>query len=521
MIQAGRLAELRWPDFGDFRPPLADFYQFRQYALAWVKDGKPTAQARVVIEAVLHADERGLEAEDYDGRRWADRIAALQGLHPGPSASDLARFDLALSVSLMRFVSDMHIGRLNPRYFHSGFNISPAKYDLAQFLQQRIVDAQDVNAALEMAEPPFPSYQQARRALAAYLRLAQEDGGEQLPVPEKPVRRGEAYPGVPRLARLLRLIGDLSPGPALPEGTTIYDGSLAEAVKHFQLRHGLDPDGRLGNATLGQLNLPLNRRVRQLVLALERWRWVPHEFSHPPIIVNIPEFQLRAWDEAGKVALTMRVVVGKAYRSETPVFAKEMRYVIFRPYWNVPASIQVKEMMPKIRKDRNYLVKNGFEVTNTRGEVVSEGEVSAEILADLRGGRLSVRQKPGPKNSLGLAKFMFPNEYDVYLHGTPETELFSRSRRDFSHGCIRVEDPVKLAAWVLQGKPAWTEDSIQEAMHGTETLQVNLGDPIMVLVFYTTAVALADGRILFLQDIYGYDAAMERVLAQGRPFPVL
>ena len=184
----------------------------------------------------------------------------------------------------------------------------------------------------------------------------------------------------------------------------------------------------------------------------------------------------------GNVALAMKVVVGKAFRSETPVFAKDMRYIIFRPYWNVPPSIQRRELVPQIRKNRDYLVKNAYEVTDSRGEVVSEGEVSDEILEGLRRGGLSVRQRPGPKNSLGLVKFMFPNEFDVYLHSTPATELFSRSRRDFSHGCIRVEDPERLAVWALDEKPSWTEDRIRAAMQGTDTIQVNLDNPIPVLV---------------------------------------
>jgi len=258
--------------------------------------------------------------------------------------------------------------------------------------------------------------------------------------------------------------------------------------------------------------------VQQLVLALERWRWVPHEFPEPPIIVNIPEFRLHAWDEKGQAALSMKVVVGKAYRSETPVFAKEMKYVIFRPYWNVPTSIQVRELVPKIRKDPEYLTKQGYEVTDGQGSVVSDGPVSVEMLADLRRSRLLIRQKPGQKNALGLAKFMFPNEFDVYLHGTPETELFSRSRRDFSHGCIRIEDPVNLAVWVLRKNPEWSEARILAAMHGDRTVQVNLLDPNLVLILYTTAVVGEDGKVQFFRDIYGYDAAMATVTAGGYPY---
>ncbi len=232
----------------------------------------------------------------------------------------------------------------------AGFNIGPAKYDLAHFLRQQLVDAQDMNAALATTEPPFPSYRLAREALATYLGLAREDSREELPVRAAPVRRGGTYAGVERLTRLLRLVGDLPTDAVVPAGETVYSSALEEAVKRFQGRHGLDTDGQLARPTLEQLNAPLQRRVRQLQFALERWRWVPHEFSHPPIIVNIPEFQLRAWDEADAVALSMKVIVGQAYRNETPVFAKDMRYIVFQPYWHVPLSIQRCEMCTPISR---------------------------------------------------------------------------------------------------------------------------------------------------------------------------
>jgi L,D-transpeptidase YcbB len=519
MIQAGNAPNLRFPDISRHRGDLTNFYGPSGYGLVWVNEGRATAQALAAIETLQDAESRGLNPEEYDGPRWAQRIQRLQRSDPLPSAADLAGFDLALTVAMMRYVSDVHLGRVNPRYFHSAFNIGPAKYDLAQFLRQRLVDADDVNAVLATAEPPFPSYRQAREALATYLRLAREDSGEKLPVPAAPVRRGGAYPGVERLTQLLRRVGDLPADAVLPAEEAVYSSALEEAVKRFQGRHGLDTDGRLGRATLEQLNTPLQRRVRQLQFALERWRWVPHEFSHPPVVVNLPEFQLRAWDEVGRVALSMKVIVGEAYRNETPVFAKDMGSIVFRPYWNVPLSIQRRDLVPKILKDRDYLAKNDYEVTNNRGVVVSTGTVSDETLEGLRRGQGLLRQKPGPLNSLGPVVFMFPNEFDVYLHGTPAPELFSRSRRDFSHGCIRVEQPEKLAAWALHEEPGWDERRVLSAMQGSQTIHVKLHQPIPVLVFYTTAMVAWDGTVSFLQDIYGHDAAMEQVLAKGYPYP--
>jgi len=288
-------------------------------------------------------------------------------------------------------------------------------------------------------------------------------------------------------------------------------------VKHFQRRHGLEPNGILDAPTLRELNTPLSRRVTQLQLALERMRWLPHEFTRPPIVVNIPEFRLYVLNEKYVTAFTMKVVVGKAYGHQTPVFANEIRSVIFRPYWNVPQSIVKAEMIPHLKKDPSYLSKNSYEIVDKDERVVREGPVSDETLAELRAGKLRIRQTPGPENALGLVKFEFPNQYDVYMHGTPAKELFSRTRRDFSHGCIRVEDPVKLADWVFQGMPEWTEDNIRSAMNGEKTMEVKLKEPIPVLIFYSTAVVLEGEEPHFFQDIYALDADLLRALAQHVP----
>jgi len=213
-------------------------------------------------------------------------------------------------------------------------------------------------------------------------------------------------------------------------------------------------------------------------------------------------------------------VVGKAYGHQTPVFADDMRYLIFRPYWDVPMSIQMAELVPKIRRNRNYLADNDFEVTTYNGTVVTDGEVDDDVFDKLRSGALVIRQKPGPKNALGLVKFIFPNHYNVYLHSTPVPELFLKPRRDFSHGCIRVQDPVALAAWVLRDKPEWTLDRIKEVMNGNETLQVNLAKPIPVVILYSTAVVEPDGEVRFFRDIYNYDLKLDQDLAKGYPFPI-
>ena len=270
---------------------------------------------------------------------------------------------------------------------------------------------------------------------------------------------------------------------------------------------------------MADLNVPLTSRVRQMQLTLERWRWVSVTAHAAPIVANIPEFRLRAFDENIKIALTMNVVVGKAYGHGTPVFEDEMEYVVFRPYWSVPYSITKAELVPHVVRDPDYLVKKGFEVVNSRQEVVTSGTVTSDDLAQLRAGTLFIREVPGPKNSLGLVKFIFPNNFNVYMHDTPARQLFSQSRRDFSHGCIRLERPADLAVWVLRDNPGWDMDRVRAAMNGSTTQQVNLAHPIPVLIVYATVIVTEDGIVHFYDDIYKHDAALDKVLAKGYPYP--
>ena len=516
LLEAADLPDLRWPGFQNYQEEVKEFYGAFNETLPWIQDSEPTPQALAITQALKRAETKGLRAEDYDGPRWDERTETLQQAKPAPE-SDLVRFDLALTVSTMRYISDLHIGRVNPRLFHFGLDIDRKQFDLSEFLRLELVHAKDVSEVMDKIEPPFPAYRRTIDALNRYLELARQDDGEPLPVPAKVVKPGDSYPGMALLAKRLRLVGDLSAQDEASTTGLIYQGGVVNAVKHFQERHGLDSSGRIDAQTFKQLNTPLWRRVVQLQLTLDRWRWLPHQFERPPIVVNIPEFRLHADNKDYQWALSMKVVVGRAYRHKTPVFANQIKSVIFRPYWNVPLSIQRAEILPHIEKNPSYLLENSYEIVDRSGHVVSEGAVSDALKDSLRSGKLAVRQRPGPDNALGLVKFEFPNSYDVYMHGTPAKELFSRSRRDFSHGCIRVEDPVALAAWILRDKPEWTPEAIRNAINGDETIQVDVKDPIPVLILYGTAVVKEDGEIQFFDDIYGYDAALERVLNEDYP----
>jgi murein L,D-transpeptidase YcbB/YkuD len=502
LAAAGRLDELRWPVFSDVQRDVIGFYGLSGYAPVWTRNGAATPQALALVAALEHADQKGLDARDYDGGRWQARLARLD------TETERVHFGLALTVSAMRYVAAIRYGRANP---------DKHRDDLAPIVWH-LIDSSSVSSNLERQEPPYAGYRFALTALELYRRLAENERSANLPATKKPVDPGSSYAGIPSLAERLSVLGDLPPDAAASADSQDYRGPLVDAVKHFQLRHGLDADGRLGAKTLAELNTPLSFRIRQLELALERWRWVPREFARPPIVVNIPEFRLRVLDSSFRTALEMKVVTGKAGRLHTPIFSASLQYVIFRPYWNVPYDIQRRELVPAIEKDPQYLEKNGYEVVTPQGQVVTNEIVTEDVLAQLRRGRLHIRQVPGPKNALGAVKFMLPNDNDVYLHDTPARQLFAHSRRDFSHGCIRVENALDLAAWVLRDQPLWTRDKMQEAMNGEKSMRADLTAPIPVLVVYATAVAHADGTVSFLDDIYGMDAALQKQIESGVPY---
>jgi murein L,D-transpeptidase YcbB/YkuD len=510
VVDRGKLPDLDRPSFEDLKGETREFYDALRDSLAWVSHSKPTSQALAMIHLLKIADEKGLNAEDYDGPRWDSRLPRLEQPDPLREAH-LVMFDVSLTVSTMRYISDLNIGRVNPRLFHFELDIQDRRIDLSEFLKGMLASGSDLASRVQDVEPPFPTYRRTILALQKYRELAREDDGERLPAAGKTIQPGDSYAGVPRLFRLLRLLGDL-PRAATAPPSTVYEGALTEGVKHFQERHGIEPTGLVGEETLKALNTPIGRRVTQLELALERWRWAPHAFVRPPMVVNIPEFRLRADDEEYHWVLSMKVVVGKAYGHRTPVFASEIQSVIFRPYWNVPLGIQREEFLPKIEENPAYLAENSYDIVDSGGNIFDEDPARDEVRDRLRSGQLGIRQRPGPDNALGLVKFDFPNQFDVYMHGTPSTELFSKSRRDFSHGCIRVEDPVALAQWVLRDRPEWTVENMRSAMYGETTIRVALLKPIPVLIVYGTAVVMEDGQVRFFEDIYGYDEVLERAL---------
>jgi murein L,D-transpeptidase YcbB/YkuD len=391
------------------------------------------------------------------------------------------------------------------------------KQDRAQ--QQRLAAGNDLKSELAGIDPPFVGYRELRKALFRYMRLASEDNGEKLPMPTDMGYPGPPYPGFIRLTQLLRLLGDLPDDYSAAEASSqAYDPALLQAVGHFQERHGLSATRYLDTETIEQLNIPLSYRVQQIRLALERYRWPRNDFPQATIVVNIPALRLYAFNDEGKVALTMKVDVGDDFKeSRTPVLENHIEYLVFRPYWDVPLSIQRVDFVPFVAQYPGYLAEHHFDFTTSTGQRAAHGDVTKEVLAGLRTGRLRIRQRPGSDNPMGMVKFIFPNRYNVYLHDIPAREFqFLLGERVVSHGCVHVEKPAELAAWVLRNQAGWTLERVQEAMHsGQNNVTVRLSKPLPVLIVYATVSAEEDGNIHFYDDIYGYDAGRLQALAKG------
>lgn len=492
---------------------LRQVYAENGSAPLWSRGGAPTAQARALVTELNAAESYGLRAQDYAAQSLSQSLAALTG--GGGAQQKAAQWDVRLSAAALHLLSDLHFGRVAPQA--AGFQLQqvPPPFDLAQALSA-LAGAPDVNGALAGAEPVFFHYKLLKEALAHYRRLAQQPPPAALPALSKTVRAGDGYAGAPALRQWLERFDDLVPGSAKLESDLTYDATLSAAVAHFQQRHGLPADGALGKSTLAALQTPLAQRIRQISLTLERWRWLP-PFKTPPIIVNIPQFQLfafRTTEDRVADILQMEVIVGRTYaQTQTPVFKGDMRYVVFRPYWDVPRSIVRNEILPKIQANPRYLASEHLELVDGPSDSSPVVPPTPENLAALAAGRLRIRQQPGEDNALGLAKFLFPNSYNVYLHSTPAHRLFKESVRTFSHGCIRVQDPVALAALVLKNANGdWTREKILAAMNGTSTLRIELKQPIDVLILYATVLATEAGPVLFFNDIYGYDRRLERQL---------
>ena len=508
-------------DVGRHRADLERLYQLRGYAPLWSRDGVPTRQAINITAQLRAAENVGLRSADYEANAL---VYLLIDLSTSNSASDeqWALFDIALTTALLAYARDVHFGRVDPREAGLDIVVEHARLDLPPLIEG-LSHSNDVAGVLRDLEPPFTHYELLKRALIRYRELALEPALTRLPpLPGKSVKPGQTYAGMTQLRTLLYALGDLPATTTAADvaNPTLLDQELVGALERFQSRHGLDVDGALGRKTFATLTTPMNVRVAQIENTLERWRWLPPRLDSPPIIVNIPQFRLFAFHTVQDVEqqmLTMDVIVGKAFPSNrTPVFISDMKYIVLRPYWDVPYSITTRELLPSIQNNPEYLLSHRLEIVSGGGDAATPVPPTPENLDALARGALRLRQLPGADNALGLAKFIMPNNYNVYLHSTPAQSLFGRSTRAFSHGCVRVADPVALAEYVLREESTWTRTNIVAAMNGAQPVQINLRHPIRVFIVYGTAVATESGSVLFFDDVYGHDAQLTRLMGASR-----
>ena len=497
---------------------LRQIYEDRQYRPLWVGVNPVPERTKDLIANLCDAEREGLRPADY---RLAELRRTVERLRPGlkkqrPEA--FAVLDLELTRRFLDYGADLLAGRLDPKAVAGEWYIRARRSSIDGTLRGA-VQGQDFQGMMAPLRPHQPEYAELVKALADYREILRQGGWPEVPGRSK-LRRGDRGARVAALRRRLRMTGDLLDSAG---GKSVYNRAVAKAVSHFQARHGIPSDGIVGAATLAALNVPVQVRIRQIQLNLERYRWLPADFGPRYIYVNIPDYRLYAYD-AGKAVLMMRVVVGDEYENATPVFADLMTFVVFRPYWYVPQRILVEEMIPKIRKKRSYLVRHNLEVVDAKREslVLNPRKINWSRV-DIT--RIRVRQKPGNTNHLGLVKFMFPNQFAVYLHDTPTRKLFRRSNRTGSHGCVWVEKPVELADYVLAGQDDWDEKKVGEAMEtahsgsagrSADGHTVTLARPVPVYIVYLTAF-VRDGVLNFRRDPYGQ--AREAIARLGKLSP--
>lgn len=469
--------------------------------LPWLADGG--AQARLALLLLREAGSHGLDPGHYGVEQLERRLP----VSADPAAG--AAFERDLSEAMLRYLRELRFGRTPSVYRAPGDGAG--RFDAAGYLAAALREGR-LARAMQEAAPALPLYRQVQASLAHYRELARlYPEWPPLPAVGAALAAGSRYTGAALLRERLRLLGDLDESDAPAGADERYTPALAAALARFQARHGLAPHGLLDRPSLAALAVPLPQRVAQLELTLERLRWLPPLAPGPVVAVNLPSYRLWAFDTSADEAaapLEMRIIVGAA-RTPTPLFIGQMRYLELNPYWNVPRSIVIDEILPKLARNPAYLRRNRMELVSSGGQVLhADGGAGAA----LRAGSARLRQRPGAGNALGAVKFAMPNPDNIYLHSTPSQELFDRARRDLSHGCIRVERPLELAQFVLAGHGNWDIAALAAAIGSGKTRTISLPAPVPVVLFYATAVVDQAGRVEFAEDVYGKDAPLLRAL---------
>lgn len=498
---------------------LPGFYRARDFRPAWIDDGLALSGAASFLAALRLTSEDGLDPENYHLAALETLLAeirAAEGNKKRPVPPDaLADLEMLLTDAFLLCGSHLLHGQVDPETIQSEWFIKGRVEDLAAVLEKGLADG-NLPGALDALRPGHAVYRGLKKAYRDYGLAARAGGWPAFP-PGPKLAAGDRDARVEALRACLEAMGDLAPA----EGgeRALFDPGLEAGVKAFQRRHGLEPDGVAGDGTAAALSVPAADRQAQIRANLERWRWITQDLGENHLLINIADFRVSVFEGAREV-LSMPAIVGKAYR-RTPEFSGRMATIEINPTWTVPPKLARQDILPKLRKNPAYLQEKGFRVFRDWSAGAPEIDGASVDWAGIAADKLSFkfRQDPGPLNSLGRIKFMFPNKFDVYLHDTPDRGLFARAVRDFSSGCIRIEKPEDLAAYLLRDDPAWSREKILAAMTDTTTRVIPLRNSVSVHLLYWTAWRADDGRVQFRGDIYLRDAALYAALRQSASAP--
>ncbi len=471
----------------------------------WVNANGPTTRAKLIFAALKTVTPDGLNPSDYN-------MEQIESLWESRTAKDLAKLDMDITTGILRYVHDMQEGRFapnrnNPKLFAQAGN---SIFDPVQAIFNAR-NSTDMATFLADLAPGHRHYQELKKELRHYRTIAEGDGWPVIPA-GKTIQPGTTDSRIPALHQLLHKTGDLKS--IMAPDQQLYNGELVDAVKRFQERHTIKIDGIIGSETKKALNVPVEKRIQQILINMERWRWSEHNLGSRYVLVDIAGFTLQAV-ENDATHLQMRVIVGKQHH-KTPVFSDSIKYIEFNPFWNITPSIARNEMLKELRKDNSYLTGKHIKLFSNwqadgvelHSESINWNEVNRKEIS-----RFKLRQEPGPWNALGVVKFVFPNKYSIYLHDTPVHSLFEHADRAFSHGCIRLSKPEQLAGFLLQFNDAgWTEEKIQLVIEKKKRKVIKLKTPIPVHLVYQTVWVAKDGTIHFSKDLYGRDQKLTKAL---------
>jgi murein L,D-transpeptidase YcbB/YkuD len=489
-------------------PQLAAFYSARDYLPAWVDEDGANAPAAALLKSLYRCADEGLSPATFP-------LPLLQRLWQGEGRQNRIDLELLLSATFFDYSRQLLSGQSEPQRSGQYWFIEVEQADSIALLQA-LLASDDFEAALKSLPPSHPAYRRLREALARYRQIEADGGWPTIPTGKK-LRPGNRDPRVPLLRRRLQLEGELQFSPL--KDRLLYDQALRYAVERFQLRHGLKQDGVIGPLTLAELNVPLSHRIDQIRLNMERWRWLPDQLGHRHIIVNIAAYQLSAYDH-GERQFTMEAIIGSE-ENRTPQISGALDTIVFNPHWSIPKKIALEEVIPRQRRNPGYFASRGIRVFSRWD---GEEELPAESIdwSNLQWDNfnLMLRQDPGPTNPLGKLKFLFDNNFHIYLHDTPAQQLFNHTERAFSHGCIRVEAPRRLAAFLLSSGPhsPWSESAVRSVIATGVTHEVALSPPVPVYLLYLTAWVGDDGAVHFRRDVYGEDELLLFDIEAGELF---